>query len=121
MTKYDVKRVPRELLEKFAEQLIVMANDKVSNPPICMLTRDSLDELAKAATAPLRTRAQVDADIVELVKACAYWTSNYCGPGGKINYMSAEFDRTVLNKGCKWPGQKFVKVLAGLLDEETSD
>ncbi len=120
MTKYDVKRVPRELLEELADKVIEAEHCKTACS-ITFLTRSDgiLTKIAQAATVPLRTRAKVDADIVKLVRECANWTSNYGGPGGSINYISAEFDKTTLDKGGNWPGQQFRQVLAGLLDEET--
>lgn len=63
--KYDIKRVSRELLEQYACQQLCMTQDSqypiYANSPIGK-------QVVKAAEVPLRTRAQIDADIAEAVR-----------------------------------------------------
>lgn len=69
MTKYDVKRVPRELLEELAGSVL-----KATKDPACEIFKFYMDSpliegLKNQATVPLRTRSEVDADIAKAVRS----------------------------------------------------
>lgn len=102
--KYDIKKVPRELLEEYAMQQLCM------NPA----RRDPIDatsevgkRVVKAAEIPLKTKAEIDAVIVKIVRQY----SEECG-----------WDHGSTSKGLLGVGPE---ILAGslykLLQQETSD
>ncbi len=114
MTKYDVKRVPRELLEELAHKVIEAEQCKTACS-ITFLTRSDsiLTKIAQAATVPLRTRAEVDADIVKAVRDYVEYqtrVNNYLSTAqlGFSGYMGD-------SRG------NFPNWLCKLLKEETSD
>lgn len=63
--KYDIKRVPRELLEAYVCYQLCMSPDR--RDPIDA-TSDVGKCVVKAAEVQLRTKAEVDADIAKAVK-----------------------------------------------------
>lgn len=68
MPKYDVKQVPREVLEALAQVFL----DALGSPAVCsvtLCTKDAyVEQLGKAAKVKLRTRVEVDADIADAVR-----------------------------------------------------
>lgn len=98
--KYDIKKVPRELLEEF-----ILKHTAVLDTSIVELCTDTGTKIRKAAEVPLRTKAEVDADIVRLVRD---YVKEYVG----LDVM--KFDRYLdgLHTGTE---------LGKLVREETSD
>lgn len=87
MTKYDIKRVPREVLEQFVVDSQIVFNYDMSQLPMsfllayasahtCIFSDNIPDEclghcqlkVRQAARVKLRTRAEVDSDIAEAVR-----------------------------------------------------
>jgi hypothetical protein len=104
--KYDIKQVPRELLELFVELHSIL-------DPHFVATSDVAKAIQKAAKVPLRTRAEIDADITKAVR-------DYVGAYESfkdIHLMDLKF------KGCfdHSTDMTLPEVLKMLLAEETSD
>lgn len=66
MKKFDVKQVPREVLEEICQSILTGFSDP--NVVTWSVGRKPVANLLKAAEIKLRTRAQVDADIAEAVR-----------------------------------------------------
>lgn len=97
--KYDMSRVPRELLERFVSYQLCLGD----KPPSI-----NGNDIVKAAEVPLRTRAEVDADIVKAVRD--YCKDSQC-PVSQLGFYS-EIDE---ERG------SFSHYIEKLLLEETSD
>jgi hypothetical protein len=104
--KYDIKKVPRELLEEYAATMLCF---KHANGSEIEANSDLGKQVVKAAEVPLRTRAEVDADIAKAVRDYA-----------------RDFHPNTLNDrvyDSYMPGTKvlFSEHVAKLILEETSD
>lgn len=102
--KYDMSRVPRELLERFASYQLCLYDKQ---PSI------NGNDIVKAAEVPLRTKAEVDADIIDLVRSYHKWFMT-SAPGHLTPYYNSSFrykDKNV----------QVNELLAKLNEEETSD
>jgi hypothetical protein len=104
--KYDISRVPRELLELFVELHSIL-------DPHFVAISDIAKSIQESARVPLRTKADIDADIASAVRQYA------------DEYLKFE-DITV--KDLKFTGcfndpdhRTLPEVLRSLLAEETSD
>jgi len=106
--KYDIKKVPRELLEEYAKQHLKCNSEQ--DPRKCGYSELG-SKIAKAAEVSLRTRAEVDADIAKAVR----------------DYRVFNFDMKAdnLTYSCIMPGTDpkvtFPVHIESLLTEETSD
>jgi hypothetical protein len=106
--RYDISRVPRELLERFV-------NSHGSLDSYFVATSLVAKDIQEAARLPLRTRAEVDADIAAAVRDYVKEYSDF--DGVRIPLMEMKFS------GCFGdPSHRSLpEVLIALLSEETSD
>lgn len=68
MPKYDIKQVPRELLEEYASYCLGIKPGREVVPESELGAK-----VAKAATVKLRTKSEVDAEIASAVRQYAEW------------------------------------------------
>lgn len=70
-TKYDVKKVSRQTLEDLAEHFLRAKRDGINHIGF-PLSKDSenepIERLVEEAKVPLRTKAEVDADIAKTIR-----------------------------------------------------
>ena len=105
--KYDISRVPRELLEHY-----VKCNDILD--PYFVARSQVAKDIQSAARVPLRTKAEINDDIAKAVRD---YIDEYNSLGQQVNLMDLKF------KGCfgHTSGETLPQVLKMLLLEETSD
>lgn len=99
--KYDISRVPRDLLERFIHSHSIL-------DPHFVATSLVAKDIQAAARVPLRTKAEVDADIVKAVRD--YCKDSHC-PVSQLVFAS-QIDE---ERG------HFPYYIEKLLKEETSD
>ena len=114
--KYDVKKVSRETLEKLAEEVISSKERGVGSYTFSLIDDvqpSMVRNTLKEAEVPLRTKAEVDADIATCMRRYGVLMDKY-EPGQNLLAVQgfAHGDGTY-----DWPGQDLVR----LLNEETSD
>lgn len=104
--KYDIKKVPRELLEEYAVRMLCL---DTANGSEIHANSQLGKQVVKAAEVPLRTRAEVDADIAKAVRI-------YAGQFNTHMLKSRTYDSYM-------PGTMilFSEHVAELIREETSD
>jgi hypothetical protein len=105
--RYDLNRVPRELLEKYIE-----VHTCVLKAEYCQQSSTG-QAIRKAAEVPLRTRAEVDADIASVVR-------KYADFNGRQTFDQSIF----IARAYHLPDGEIVcadRELKDLLKEETSD
>jgi hypothetical protein len=108
--KYDIRKVPRELLEEY-----IMKETTVIDQGLDCVPSDVHLRIRKAAEVPLRTKAEIDADIARAVRDYVKEYSDF--DGIRIPLMEMKF------KGCFGDhlDRTLPQVLIALLSEETSD
>jgi hypothetical protein len=104
--RYDISQIPRDMLETYARQQLGMFDGGGDGP---IHANSQLGkEIVKLAEVKLRTRAEVDKDILEAIRSYhEQW------PGSKNFGGCFEFRNL--------PSVTLAEVLNALLDEETSD
>jgi hypothetical protein len=110
-TKYDINQVPEEVLKRLGSS-ILRQFEKLGSPYGAIGINFDATELIKTARVKLRTTAEVDAEIAEVVRD---YVNHYCGrPGGitpeALNYLSPVPGST----------RVFPRVIADLLEERES-
>lgn len=79
--KYDIKRVPRELLEAFVDKANILRtdfDDEAFTP--------SANAIRRAACIPLKTRDQVNNELGELVRKYVNQQNRNRPPGVEVDY-----------------------------------
>lgn len=108
--KYDIKKVPRELLEEY-----IMKETTVIDQHLDCVPSDIHIRIRKAAEVPVRTKAEVNADIAKAVRDYLDFTT-----GGKLEYgVTKHFDSWLP----PFYGKHilFNEYVTKLVQEETSD